>query len=539
MYDVFDSEYYERHGLALLVNSTVISLVFAMVGLLLFIPLIIHRFELAFAESGILHDQQQIASKENAIIAAFILLDMNGDLDIDSNEFQSLVSSSILVDKDKLFDAFDNDGSDGIDINEFVAHLLKQTFRTKIMSSSVPRQNKMRAWLECNIVRHRLYKTWVLIVLVLTALMICLVKGVSTSFSESSLNSALYVLFAANLLEIMFVVFVYGIQRFFDLLKYPNPNYVAAAISKYQANSNSISPGGELDHTEVVRLTSAERTWVLNHLGDVRPLSVLEKSTQTLMNRMQFVVIWSSLALFVLSRLYFATTQDELHFDDADEYRLDQQMNERYSVYFIQFGILFRMFFLIPSNQKLIYVIFSVFPQFISLFAFLGLFMYAYARVGCTLFGDQRTTVVQDNVYDAASTIKTNFDSLPYSMLALLQLMVGEGWHEIMYYNVIATHPLTAFYFVFFIFAVTIIISNVFVGLFLADIDELTVEQQNDEILQNSHKTQSFEKYANYKLNLLQYQIKMDDIRREKMQKQADQIELLLYHHKLKLVQTQ
>ena len=38
-----------------------------------------------------------------------LYLDMNGDLDIDKYEFQSLVSSSILMDKNKLFDAFDED----------------------------------------------------------------------------------------------------------------------------------------------------------------------------------------------------------------------------------------------------------------------------------------------------------------------------------------------------------------------------------------------------------------------------------------------
>ena len=41
---------------------------------------------------------------------------MNGDLNIDCNEFESLVSSSILVDKNKLFDAFDQDCDNGIGI---------------------------------------------------------------------------------------------------------------------------------------------------------------------------------------------------------------------------------------------------------------------------------------------------------------------------------------------------------------------------------------------------------------------------------------
>ena len=100
-----------------------------MIGLFIFIPTIIHQFE----------------------------------LDIDKSEFQSLVSSSILVEKNKLFDAFDDDENDSIDINEFVSNLLKSKFRTKVISSNIPKQNRLRAWFECNIIRHRLYNNFVLI----------------------------------------------------------------------------------------------------------------------------------------------------------------------------------------------------------------------------------------------------------------------------------------------------------------------------------------------------------------------------------------
>ena len=70
-----------------------------------------------------------------------------------------------------------------------------------------------------------------------------------------------------------------------------------------------------------------------------------------------------------------------------------------------------------------------------------NLFIYGYARIGCTLFGDNKTDIVIDEMYDQSSNIKKNFNNLYFSMLALLQLMVGEAWHEIMYFNVIATHP--------------------------------------------------------------------------------------------------
>eukprot|EP01084_Bolivina_argentea_P001899 3519_1 len=99
------------------------------IGLFIFVPFMIHRFEIAFTESRILSHQKHLKHKTNAIIASFLMLDMNGDLDIDEQEFKSLLSSMTDdVDKGKLFESFDEDDNDGIDVNEFVSHLLKQTF---------------------------------------------------------------------------------------------------------------------------------------------------------------------------------------------------------------------------------------------------------------------------------------------------------------------------------------------------------------------------------------------------------------------------
>ena len=64
-----------------------------------------------------------------------------------------------------------------------------------------------------------------------------------------------------------------------------------------------------------------------------------------------------------------------------------------------------------------------------------------------------------------------------------MQLMVGEGWHEIMYLNMIATRIEYSAYFILYIIFVTLIISNIFVGLFLSEIEELDNEQSQDELL--------------------------------------------------------
>eukprot|EP01083_Nonionella_stella_P070848 189819_1 len=521
MYDVFDAAYYRSHGELMLVNAAFVSLLFAMIGLFIFVPMIIHRFELAFEERRVLSDLASTASKENAICAAFCMLDMNNDCDIDCNEFSQLVSSSILLDAASLRPM---QSTNSLNIVEFVQHLSAQTFRTSIITHSrIPQQNKLRAWLECNVIRHRLYSAAVLIVCVMTFLMVSLLGGLEVhTLEESFLNYCLYALFALNFAQIHVEVVVIGLQRYWDPQSNPcPPHYVAAAMNKYELKHNKIHS------IRIDRLSSSQRAWVSQHLADVRPLSIGEESSKTLINRLQLSCIWVTVAIFFAAKMYFYI----YYTNDSQQW---QAMNEQYSMYFLQLGVLLRVFFLIPINRKLIWVIFSVFPQFLSLFAFLGLFMYGYARIGCSLFGDGITDVVTDQVYPQSAAIKAKFNNLPFAMLALLQLMVGEGWHELMYFNVIATHPGAALYFIAYITAVTIIISNVFVGLFLSQIDELSTQQANDDIaLASQAKTESFEKYAMHKLNLLNYKIKQNQKKTQKMQKQIDQIEVLLYHHKI------
>ena len=100
------------------------------------------------------------------------------------------------------------------------------------------------------------------------------------------------------------------------------------------------------------------------HLSDVRPLSILEKSTLTLIHKSQLCVIWGTLIAFLLCKVtlwFYYERPDAVNGVDSEQY---MQMNERYCMYFIQFGVLARMFFLIPTNQRLIYVIFNVLPSF-------------------------------------------------------------------------------------------------------------------------------------------------------------------------------
>merc|ERR1712228_437469 len=117
-----------------------------------------------------------------------------------------------------------------------------------------------------------------------------------------------------------------------------------------------------------------------------------------------------------------------------------------------------------------------------NLLAFWFIFMFIWARIGCTLFAT-KTEIVLDEIYQTAADAR--FDTLGSSILTLLQLMVGEGWHEIMYLNIIATRIEYSVYFVAYIVIVTLIISNIFVGLFLSKIEGVD-NKHNESLLMHS-----------------------------------------------------
>merc|ERR1712176_1363309 len=110
------------------------------------------------------------------------------------------------------------------------------------------------------------------------------------------------------------------------------------------------------------------------------------------------------------------------------------------------------------------------------------------------------------------------------SMLTLLQLIVGEGWHEIMYLNVIATRIEYSLYFILYIVIVTLIISNIFVGLFLSEIEGLDAKQSESELMHSWMESHyNFEQIATKKKKLSKQQSLIEsDIGDEKMASDKD-----------------
>ena len=185
-----------------------------------------------------------------------------------------------------------------------------------------------------------------------------------------------------------------------------------------------------------------------------------------------------------------------------------------------------------PSNRNLLFVLSSVLGKFIEVAIFLALFIYFWARIGCWLFGDNKQEIVLEEIYDPSSGSIATFDDLKYAVLTLIQLMVGAGWHQIMYTNTIATTKWATLYFIVYIMFVSIIITNIFVGLLLANVDELQEKQIHDEIAHRSIKTKSFKKFAKKKQEMLKYQIENHLDQAEALKKELGHIKKILERQK-------
>jgi len=508
-----------------------ISLVFVIFGLFIFIPMIIHKFEEAFSEKKIMAESEQLNQKMNAIIASFIMLDMNGDMGIDMNEFQHLVEHSILINKNKMMaDAFhdmDDDGSMELSLNEFTNHLLTQQFRDKLFVTTTQIQNKVQAWLECNVFRRYRHDIGILLVMVMPAFTVSLMQNLK-NIDIRAVDAVIIWCFCLNFVEIHIRWMAYGRNRFFDLKRYPNPPYVVAAISKY-AKSIAVEAGEQSNDDLIIRLSSSQRNWAVHNLRDTRPLSLMEKSMISIIHRIEFAVIWFTFLCFVLSTLLVLDADDE-ESRTLGRGRGGYRELAGYQRYFLQLGILIRIFTLLRSNQKIIFIVFTVFSAFAALAAFLFLLIYSFARVGCTLF-DTKYEIVIDDIYPVASSIIAiiaTFGSTADAMLTLLQLMIGEGWHEIMYLHMIGQSLLLSIYFIIYILIVSIIISNVFVGLFLSDVDELKQQQSEDELKKKFSKSKDFQSYAINKLEKLHYQLNKIKQHEAKTEKQITKIRAML-----------
>ena len=221
------------------------------------------------------------------------------------------------------------------------------------------------------------------------------------------------------------------------------------------------------------------RFWFLGHYD-------VGKTFEQWENRTALVIMGISLVVWLVTRL--TKYADGLGFtSDANFFRL-----------FIVLPTI-RLFFTLKQARRVPFVLIPLRQYLLSVVALMMLFSYMYAIVGVTLFEGNLNSIA--NSVDPEMVRLASFDTVPSSMLTLTQVLIGEGWHEIMYATMNGKHswyapfipPLAALpsspplatrgrywagYFVIFVLMQTLLLTNLLVGVVLDATNGFSIDDE-------------------------------------------------------------
>jgi len=132
-----------------------------------------------------------------------------------------------------------------------------------------------------------------------------------------------------------------------------------------------------------------------------------------------------------------------------------------------------RLMTVVPSLRKVVAAFLHAIPGLVSVVAVMGVFFYTASVLATKLFG---------------STHPQWFGSVGESLYTLFQIMTLESWSMGIVRPVMEEHPLAWLFFVPFIMIATFTILNLFIGIIVSTMTELSlvpdVEQENKETLE-------------------------------------------------------
>ena len=101
------------------------------------------------------------------------------------------------------------------------------------------------------------------------------------------------------------------------------------------------------------------------------------------------------------------------------------------------------------------------------------LFIYVFALIGMSFFADGIKFDKDDNVDLVNGTPpRENFDSIQWSVVTIFEVLMGEGWNDLMYQSIRSVHPLASTYFIFLVMLGNIIMLNLFLAILLGNFDK-------------------------------------------------------------------
>lgn len=102
------------------------------------------------------------------------------------------------------------------------------------------------------------------------------------------------------------------------------------------------------------------------------------------------------------------------------------------------------------------------------------LFVYIFALLGMSFFAGQiKINEDTDKVDHVNGTSpRENFDNIWWSLITIFEVMMGEGWNDLMYQSMRSVHMLSAVYFISLILLGNIIMLNLFLAILLGNFDK-------------------------------------------------------------------
>lgn len=101
------------------------------------------------------------------------------------------------------------------------------------------------------------------------------------------------------------------------------------------------------------------------------------------------------------------------------------------------------------------------------------LFIYVFALIGMSFFSGQMRFDENDKVdHEFGEPPRTNFDGLGQSVITIFQVLLGEGWNEIMYQCMRSVKQFWAVYYIALVIFGNIIMLNLFLAILLGNFDK-------------------------------------------------------------------
>jgi Na+-transporting methylmalonyl-CoA/oxaloacetate decarboxylase gamma subunit len=113
------------------------------------------------------------------------------------------------------------------------------------------------------------------------------------------------------------------------------------------------------------------------------------------------------------------------------------------------------------------------------------LFIYVFALIGMSFFAGQLKFDDDDKVdHENGESPRTNFDNLGWAIITIFQVLLGEGWNEIMYRTMRSVNKFWAVYYIVLVIFGNIIMLNLFLAILLGNFDKARMYGQKKKIFE-------------------------------------------------------